>query len=214
MQFLHRLCTVLKYMQPTNVAASFTSMWSEKRSGYVDKGILLQVSDYPLIANVTPVRQLWVNSSRATRNFIDGETQGLTVTPTGYKTAAKLDWMSGAVEAQTELRWPRQLRNWIEPRCVIVAANDTDITIDPLCWSNLKVRNNNALPPVPKYIENVQGPPGPGEFMATSQYIFYRPASPFPYSDPYCQDKLLIASNHSSGHSQRTASSFLRVTIE
>lgn len=73
---------------------------------------MVQVSDYPqlIAANMTPVRQLWVNGTRAIRSVIDGETQGLSVTPTGYRAAAPLGWTSGAVDAQGELRWPRQLR--------------------------------------------------------------------------------------------------------
>lgn len=138
-----------------------------------------------LPAAMTPPRQLWIgNSTRATRSFIEGGVWGMSPTKTGYTatTASALPNL-----AMGEMRWPRQIRNWIEPRCVInssttaPAANiSTTIVMEPACWQQLIARHG-GLPPAPIYIENVmESTLGEGEFVANDQYLFYRPAGDFP----------------------------------
>lgn len=86
-----------------------------------------------------------------------------------------------------EFLWPRQIRNWIEPRCTVsYDVNDTsNLVVDTQCWTTLIDRNTGTLPPVPQIIENVGGPPSPGHFTADNEYLFYRPfANSFDPSTP------------------------------
>lgn len=133
-----------------------------------------------------PFRQLWVDGERATRTFIDGDSLKLTPTATGYMSAGPLPNSSSQWAAsQTEMRWPSQIRNWIEPRCVVTnVSGGQNITMASQCWSTLKARNNNRLAPPPLFIENVPGPPGPGEFYSAVDYIFYRQPPSAPYAPP------------------------------
>ena len=48
-----------------------------------------------------------------------------------------------------------------------------------------KTRNNKQLPPVPPVVENIVAAPGPGEFAATPDYIFYRPLQSSAYGPPW-----------------------------
>lgn len=128
-----------------------------------------------------PVRQLWVNGSRATRTYADGRELGLKATPTGFDSASVLGWTA---ENQPEMRWPSVIKNWIEPRCIITAITGTNLTVDPACWQSLIARNSKKLPPPPTFVENVGQVPGPGEFFATPLYIFFRPPSSDPYAAP------------------------------
>lgn len=74
--------------------------------------------------------------------------------------------------------------NWIEPRCIVTAVSGTNITIDPDCWKDLIARNGGKLPSLPSFVENVDVPPGPNEFLATPEYVFYRPPADLPYDPP------------------------------
>lgn len=144
------------------------------------------VKDMPqLTSDMLPVRHLWVNGTRVKRSFVEGETLGLTTTSTGYYTTRQLDWANSAGADGTELRWPRLVRNWIEPRCTLTNASKSNVSgtwleVDPVCWERLATRNNGKLPSAPTYIENVVGAPGPNEFFADKDYIFYRPDDVFP----------------------------------
>jgi hypothetical protein len=130
-----------------------------------------------------PPRQLFVNGTRVSRVTRTGDTMGWIPTSNGY---AKISGNASndLVENQLELRWPRSVQNWIEPRCIVTAVDGANITIDPKCWSDLIQRNGNKLPGLPTFVENVFEPPGPNEFVATREYIFYRPASSKPYDAP------------------------------
>ena len=144
-------------------------------------GVLVHLVDD--IPNVTssyfPLRQLWVRGQLASRVAINGESLGLKTTDTGYTAAAPIDgdW----VDDQVEMRWPSQVKNWIEPRCVVTAVSGRNITVEPACWASLTARNGGKHAPPPVLIDNVGAPPRPGEFYATPQYIFYRPPSDDPY---------------------------------
>lgn len=156
-----------------------------------------------------PVRQLWVdNATRATPAFVEGEALGLVPAANGYTVTSSraLPSMVGA-----EMRWPRQIRNWIEPRCRVVnqtqANGTTAINVDPACWSTLTARNGGQRAGPPAYIDNVLGPDstlGDGEFLSGPQYLFYRPTGDFPYTQPPrdawvpAQETLVSAANLSS----------------
>ena len=76
------------------------------------------VSDIPNItADEVPVRQLWVDGVRAPRMNVDGSKFGFVATPTGFTTTTTVD--QSWVDNQVEFRWPSQIKNWIEPRCVV-----------------------------------------------------------------------------------------------
>ena len=139
------------------------------------------------IANLThsflPVRNLWVNGSRANRVSTDGNVLGWTVSATGYVAPTKLSM--DVVANQVELVWPRSIKNWIQPRCTVAAiTNGVNITVNPVCWKNLIARNEGKLPPVPTYVENLLRPPSAGEFVATPLYIFFKPFAASPYATP------------------------------
>ena len=141
------------------------------------------VKDIPFVTTSdVPFRQLWVGGQRASRVVIDGDTLGLKTTATGYSSAAPVGgaWVADKVE----LRWPSQIKNWIEPRCIVTDVNGTEITVAPECWVSLTARNGGHLAPPPVLIDNVGRPPGPGEFYATPTYVFYRPFSSDPYEAP------------------------------
>ena len=109
----------------------------------------------------------------------------LRATPQGYTATAPIPWAPTAASQQAELRWPTTIRNWIEPRCTVAAAGGRNLTIAPGCWRALIAANAGKLPPPPSFIENVAaGPPGPGEFLSTPDYVFYRPAAAAPYEEP------------------------------
>ena len=76
------------------------------------------------------------------------------------------------------------IQNWIEPRCIVTAVQGQNITIDPDCWKDLIARHGGQNPGIPTFVENVVEPPGPNEFVATPDYIFYRPPSSSPYESP------------------------------
>ena len=135
-----------------------------------------------LSSSFLPVRNLWVDGSRIARSYVDGDTLGWSVNERGFSTPGKVS--SSFVDNKVELLWPRTIRNWIEPRCVITGVTGNNVTVDPVCWSNLIQRNNNKLPPVPTYVENIITPPSPGEFVSTPLYIFYKPSSSHPYAPP------------------------------
>ena len=115
---------------------------------------------------------------------LDGDTLGWTTTPTGFAGPEGFTASAAFVTNEVELAWPKVVRNWIEPRCIITAVAGPNITVDPQCWAALKQRNNNKLPPEPTIVENIVRPPGPGEFAATPEYIFYRPPASDPYASP------------------------------
>lgn len=131
-----------------------------------------------------PLRHLWVDGVRASRNFVDGQLENLKTTATGYTSSTPLGaWAAAADTNKAEIRLPSQIRNWIEPRCVVSAVDAYNLTISPPCWAALTARKGGA-PDVPLYIENVNQALGPGEFNADPLYIFYRPASEFPHTNP------------------------------
>ena len=128
--------------------------------------------------NSMPLRNLWVNGTRIERTFVQGEALGLTAAAFGYVAPKPLGWTAG------EMRWPRQIKNWIEPRCSATVSNGTEIHVEAECWKSLQARYG-GIPPPPAYIENVDGAaPQSGQFFSDSQYIFYRPSGPFPLTSP------------------------------
>jgi hypothetical protein len=145
------------------------------------------VADVPAIKSVVPIRQLWVNGRTYTRQAITTGSLGLVPTATGYTSKAPIPWFASAVANQVELRWPSQIKNWIEPRCVVTAATENTLTVAESCWKALTARHG-GLPPAPLFIENASpgavDPPAPGEFYATDLYIFYKPSADDPYAIP------------------------------
>eukprot|EP00938_MAST-03A_sp_MAST-3A-sp1_P001588 g1588.t1 len=140
------------------------------------------------IVNLTqefiPPRQLFVNGTRVSRVTRTGGEMGWISTSTGYATVSGANATTSYVENQLELRWPRSIQNWIEPRCIVTAVQGQNITIDPDCWKDLIARHGGQNPGIPTFVENVVEPPGPNEFVATPDYIFYRPPSSTPYESP------------------------------
>ena len=146
------------------------------------------------VANATaadiPFRVIWVDGVRISRRSTDRATLGgkWLGTATGYTTSEPLgDSSSGWAKNQVELRWPSQVKNWIEPRCVVasVDATQTKITVAPECWAALVARNGGKPPPPPALVENLQDTaPGPGEFTSDPLYTFYRPPASTPYAAP------------------------------
>jgi len=138
------------------------------------------------IANVSaedvPFRQLWVGGRRAARVSRTGASLGLRATAWGY--VADAEASDAWVADQVELRWPSQIKNWIEPRCVISAVSGANLTVAPECWASLIARNDGELPPPPLFVENIATPPEPGQFYASAQYIYYRPEASDPYAPP------------------------------
>ncbi|KAK7236247.1 hypothetical protein SO694_00061119 [Aureococcus anophagefferens] len=132
--------------------------------------------------NGTIPRQLWVRGRRAARATVEGASLGLAATAAGYATSANATaWVADAVE----LRWPRQVRNWIEPRCVLSAVDGGNLTVEPMCWAAIVARDGNRPPPPPGLVENVASlPPAPGAFVATRGFVFYRPSADEPYAAP------------------------------
>mmetsp|Transcript_17326 Transcript_17326/g.52696 ORF Transcript_17326/g.52696 Transcript_17326/m.52696 type:complete len:600 (+) Transcript_17326:756-2555(+) len=145
---------------------------------------------HALPANTTfPPRQLWVDGARAARTAVAGATLGLTNVTGGYATTASSNETASWVADGVEFRWPRQVKNWIEPRCVVSAVTDQNLIVDPDCWTQLSARNvKGGVPvpaPVPELVENVATrPPGAGEFVSTKSLVFYRPPADDPYRTP------------------------------
>jgi beta-glucuronidase len=141
------------------------------------------VADVPnATAEVVPFRQLWVAGSRAPRVVSDASSFGLQPTPTGYDAAAAVP--TSWVDQKVELRWPRQVRNWIEPRCTLSNVSGAHLTVEPACWAALTKRNNDKTPPAPLLIEGIVGPPPPGEFASDAKYVYWRPPADDPYAAP------------------------------
>jgi hypothetical protein len=138
-----------------------------------------------------PVRQLWVHGTTIVRTRVSLSGLGLVATSTGYTSAVDIPWASIAAARQAELRWPKVVKNWIEPRCVVTAASSRSLTVASECWTALIKRNGGKLPPPPVFVENIngdRGPPGPGQFFSTPEYLFYRPlssSSPLPADDAW-----------------------------
>jgi hypothetical protein len=129
-------------------------------------------------ASSPPVRNLWVDGKRMNRMSTSGTILGqATATETGFELQDQLPVELQGRSGFVEFLWPRQIRNWIEPRCAVFynVNSTTSLTVDAECWATLKQRNNGNLPPIPVTIENIAGPPGPGEFSADNLYLFYRP---------------------------------------
>ena len=154
------------------------------------------------IANLSttelPVRNLWINGSRATRVSVDGNTLGWNVTATGYSTPSTVP--SSFVTNQVELLWPRTIRNWIEPRCIVSSVSNNNIIVEPTCWKALIARNNGKLPPIPTFVQNIARPPDSGEFTSTPLYIFYKPLPSTPYQSPVnafvpISNQIIVATN-------------------
>lgn len=140
------------------------------------------VSDIPNITDaMLPVRNMWVNGTRATRISTLGDDLGWTVTATGFTASTTVT--PTYVSNEVELLWPRSIFNWIEPRCIVTNVSGHNITVDPLCWNRI-VQKIKGTPPVPTFVENIVGPPPPGQFAATKDYIFFRPLSTEPYEVP------------------------------
>jgi len=130
--------------------------------------------------SLIPVRQLWAHGTTIVRTAASLSGLGLTATSTGYSSAVDIPWASVAVSRQAELRWPKVVQNWIEPRCVVTAASSRSLTVASECWAALIKRNGGKLPPPPVFVDNINadgGPPGPGQFFSTPEYLFYRPLS-------------------------------------
>ena len=142
--------------------------------------------DIPNIsAAFLPVRNLWVDGNRAARVSVPGASLQWNATDTGYVSVGDDHSPNPAwATNQVELRWDRVVRNWIAPRCVVSAVQGNAITVAPACWQSLIARNNNQLPPAPTVVENIVAAPGPGEFAATPDYIFYRPLQSSDYGPP------------------------------
>ena len=150
------------------------------------------VADVPhATAATVPFRQLWVDGVRAPRVTTSGAELGLETAPRGYvvsdTVAAKAVDGSWAAN-EVEMRWPSQIQNWIEPRCIVAdvapsraaaegngTAGAPQLHVSPRCWSALIARNGDALPPPPLLVENVLRPPPRGQFVATRDYVFYTP---------------------------------------
>ena len=124
-----------------------------------------------------PFRQLWVGGKRAPRAVSDSQELGLTPSVNGYTAAMPASFYAA------ELRWPRQIKNWIEPRCVISNVSGAHLSVAPACWKALTARAGKR-PPVPLLVENIVRPPPPGEFVSSKRYIFYRPRAAEPYAAP------------------------------
>ena len=138
-------------------------------------------------AGSVPFRQLWVGGRRAARVVDDASELKLTPTAGGYLVGASNGSLAPStswVDDEVELRWPRQIRNWIEPRCVVSAVADAKLSVAPACWQALTARNRGKHPPPPLLIENVVRPPPAGTFASSKQYLFYRPPADAPYAAP------------------------------
>eukprot|EP00939_MAST-03C_sp_MAST-3C-sp1_P001145 g1145.t1 len=151
-----------------------------------------------LTADMVPIRNMWTNVSRMTRVSDLGDELGWKVIESGFSATENVS--TSFVSDEVELLWPRVVRNWIEPRCIVTAVDGKNITVDPICWGNLIQRNNGELPPIPIFVENIVKPPPPGQFASTRDYIFVRPPSSTPYAVPSdarvpTQSRLLSASN-------------------
>jgi hypothetical protein len=139
-----------------------------------------------------PLRQLWVNGATSVRASATATGLGLKATATGFTSQVDIPWYSTAVAQQVELRWPQVIRNWIEPRCVLTAATARSLTVAPGCWAALIAQHAGELPPPPIFVDNAidgrihaePSPPGPGEFISTPAYLFYRPPAADPYGEP------------------------------
>lgn len=137
-----------------------------------------------------PFRQLWVGGRRASRVVVDADAVGgkWTVSSTGFITSAAVPGAEAWASSQVEFRWPRQIKNWIEPRCAVTgvsptAAGGSNISVAPACWSLLQKRAGR-LPPQPVLIENMPVVPEPGTFQADPLYVFWRPPADDPYATP------------------------------
>ena len=145
------------------------------------------VSDVPYASRVaSPFRQLWVRGRRVARVASPADTLLLNATNSGYVAANHwaLDGSESWVADEVELRWPKQIKNWIEPRCVLSAVSGASLTVAPKCWRALIARNGNKLPPPPQLIENIVRPPPPGEFVSSAGFIYYSPPVDKPYAAP------------------------------
>ena len=161
------------------------------------------VSDIKNIStDYLPIRTMWMNGTRVGRVTTDVDQLNWTNTQTGYVASSPLP--PGFASSRVELLWPKSIRNWIEPRCVVTAVNGTDITVDPACWKSLIARNGGKLPGPPASIENAPfGPPEAGQFLSTTEYLFYRPPASDPYQVPTNvfvpnQEQIMIAENLSN----------------
>lgn len=144
--------------------------------GWAQAGGGVYVADLP--ASLAPARNLWVNGVRMNRTRVDGASLGLTATAAGYETATAPNWSQ---PDGVELLYLSNVRNWIQPRCLVGsmdAGDTTTITVQAGCWKALTTRHG-GVPPVPTAAENVGQPQRPGEFFAdfsAGKLYLYPPA--------------------------------------
>eukprot|EP01013_Petalomonas_cantuscygni_P035044 TRINITY_DN6322_c0_g1_i1.p1 TRINITY_DN6322_c0_g1~~TRINITY_DN6322_c0_g1_i1.p1 ORF type:complete len:686 (-),score=105.25 TRINITY_DN6322_c0_g1_i1:247-2304(-) len=153
-----------------------------------------RVTDIPSLNGTPPVRMLWADGGnlRIPRAAATGTPlAALKLSAVeggdfpGFFAAAGVPDPAAWVARAAEMRWPRVIRNWIEPRCVVTSANATHLRVDPLCWKRLRERHAMAAV-APPAIDNVPlvassasavslAPPSPGTFVSTGSWVFYHP---------------------------------------
>jgi len=141
-------------------------------------------------ASELPVRHLWVDGVPAGRAYAAGHTLGLRGHDRGYISNLPTSYFGSWVDSQVEVRWPRQTKQWTEPRCLISGVQGWGggslLIVEPTCWAAVTKWNwGERHPPPPAFVENVPNePPRPGQFIAMRKYIFYRPPESKAYERP------------------------------
>ena len=143
------------------------------------------VKDVPNASSASaPFRQLWVDGRRVARATEIASVFALTPTAFGYVSNNTPMISRSWVDDKVELRWPRQIRNWIEPRCVLSEVAAANLTVAEPCWTTLIARNDGKLPPPPLLLENRVRPPPAGDFVSSREYLYYRPPADAPFAAP------------------------------
>jgi hypothetical protein len=126
------------------------------------------------ISTHTPLRQLWVADSRASRTALNGS--ALSVEPwvspggaAGYTVPGGIPstWLSNSTTA-IEFTFATVVENWIEPRCTVASIDGDNVTLASPCGAFLWSRYAGHSEPLPQpvRVEAVpQWPLPPGTFF-------------------------------------------------
>lgn len=157
--------------------------------------------------SMLPVRQLWIAGMRASRRTLAGAALNLSWPHGGFAFNGEAPaWLATAAADQVEVRWPKVVKNWLEPRCIVTSVNLSmrALLLDPECYAKLEARMPHHQRPRPggAFFENVAGPPAPGEFYATTSAVYFRPNGTAAPEDAWVPtQEVLINASGLHGHS-------------
>jgi hypothetical protein len=192
------------FLKTTLVISTPNTTWHTTHMGgaHVSGGAIVPASAWKPVSNSTVLyadvstlsltsatRHLFVNGRRVPRATLPGDQldalfRNATITAEGYT-------LSGAAPQPSPLRpgvefvYPQSTSSWTAPRCAVVAATATAITMAQPCWNNLvhKACDQNVKGP-PQIVEGVgrsflEGRPNQWSLSADARTIYYSPPSGF-----------------------------------